>query len=93
MFASLLLACRGRPLAVWVGATAAFTAHVVIAVSVGVALFKILPHHAVDGIIAAVFLAGAIYSFLIRTSKRRPPRSARVIFRGPPRSPQVTSFS
>jgi putative Ca2+/H+ antiporter (TMEM165/GDT1 family) len=61
MFASLVLASRGRPVAVWAGAAAAFTAHVVIAVSVGVALFKILPHQAVDGLVAALFLGGAIY--------------------------------
>jgi putative Ca2+/H+ antiporter (TMEM165/GDT1 family) len=69
MFASLVLASRGRPVAVWAGAAAAFTAHVVIAVSVGVALFKILPHQAVDGLVAALFLGGAIYSFLIRNQE------------------------
>ena len=36
MFASLVLASRGRPLAVWLGAAAAFTLHVMIAVTVGV---------------------------------------------------------
>ncbi|MDQ6784077.1 MAG: TMEM165/GDT1 family protein [Actinomycetota bacterium] len=66
MFASLVLASRGRPLAVWAGAAVAFAVHVVIAVSVGVALFKILPHRVVDGLVAVLFLAGAVYSFLIR---------------------------
>jgi putative Ca2+/H+ antiporter (TMEM165/GDT1 family) len=69
MFASLVLASRGRPLAVWAGAAAAFTVHVVIAVSVGVALFKILPHRAVDGSVAVLFAAGAVYSFLIRNQE------------------------
>jgi putative Ca2+/H+ antiporter (TMEM165/GDT1 family) len=83
MFASLVLASRGRPLAVWAGAAAAFTVHVVIAVSIGVALFKILPHQAVDGLVAALFLAGAIYSFLIRDQEeetadvREPPSAVR----------------
>ena len=72
MFASLVLASQGRPFAVWAGAAAAFTAHVVIAVSVGVALFKILPHQAVDGLVAALFLAGAVYSFLIRNEQEDP---------------------
>jgi Ca2+/H+ antiporter, TMEM165/GDT1 family len=69
MFASLVLASRGRPFAVWAGAAAAFTVHVTIAVSVGVALFKILPHQAVDGLVASLFLAGSIYSFLIRNQE------------------------
>jgi Ca2+/H+ antiporter, TMEM165/GDT1 family len=69
MFASLVLASRGRPLAVWFGACAAFAVHVVIAVSVGVALFQLLPHHVVDGLVAALFLAGAVYSFLIRNQE------------------------
>jgi len=66
MFASLVLASRGRPLAVWVGATLAFLVHVVIAVTVGVALFHLLPRRAVDAVVAAAFLAGAVYSWLIR---------------------------
>jgi len=81
MFASLVMASRGRPLAVWFGAAAAFVVHVVIAVSVGVALFKLLPQRAVDGFVAAMFLASAVYSFLIRNQRDEPgavvdPRSA-----------------
>ena len=66
MFASLVMASRGRPLAVWVGAAAAFAVHVLIAVSVGVALFHFLPRQVVDLIVAATFFGGAIYSFAIR---------------------------
>lgn len=69
MFASLVMASRGRPVAVWVGAAAAFTVHVVIAVSVGVALFHLLPHRIVEGVVAAAFFAGAIYSFAIRNQQ------------------------
>ena len=36
MFASLLLSTRGRPVQVWLGAAAAFTVHVAIAVLRGV---------------------------------------------------------
>lgn len=66
MFASLLLSARGRPLAVWAGAALAFTVHIVIAVSVGVAVFKLLPHRAVDALVAAMFLGGAMYAYLSR---------------------------
>jgi Ca2+/H+ antiporter, TMEM165/GDT1 family len=64
MFASLLLASRGRPLAVWFGAALAFIVHVVIAVSIGVGLFHVLPHRAVDGLVAALFAIGAALAFL-----------------------------
>jgi Ca2+/H+ antiporter, TMEM165/GDT1 family len=66
MFASLVMASRGRPVSVWIGAAAAFTLHVVIAVSIGVALFNLLPHRVVDGIVAVLFAAGAVYAFMIR---------------------------
>jgi putative Ca2+/H+ antiporter (TMEM165/GDT1 family) len=60
MFASLVLATRGRPLAVWLGAAGAFTVHVVIATTIGVALFHLVPHRVLDGIVAVLFLAGAV---------------------------------
>ena len=63
MFASLLLASRGRPRSVWLGAAAAFTVHVAIAVTIGVALFKLFPHRAVEAVVALLFAAGAAYSF------------------------------
>ncbi len=66
MFASLILASRGRPFAVWLGAAAAFTVHVVIAVAIGVALFALLPHRVVDVIVAVLFLGGSIYSWRAR---------------------------
>lgn len=59
MFASLVMSTRGRPLSVWVGAAAAFVVHVAIAVTVGVAIFHLLPHRVVDGIVAVMFLVGA----------------------------------
>jgi putative Ca2+/H+ antiporter (TMEM165/GDT1 family) len=59
MFASLVMSTRGRPGAVWLGAAAAFVVHVAIATTVGVALFHILPHRAVEVVVAAMFLAGA----------------------------------
>jgi Ca2+/H+ antiporter, TMEM165/GDT1 family len=64
MFANLLMATRGRPLMVWLGASAAFAVHVVIAVTVGVALFKLVPHRALDIAVALLFLAGAAYAWV-----------------------------
>src|SRR5581483_6065285 len=48
----------------WVGAAAAFTVHVAIAVTVGVAMFHLLPRRAVDGAVAALFLFGAVYALV-----------------------------
>lgn len=59
MFASLVLSTKGRPLMVWLGAAAAFVVHVAIAVSVGIALFTILPHRAVEAVVAVIFFVGA----------------------------------
>ena len=59
MFASLVLSTRGKPFSVWLGAAAAFAVHVAIAVTIGVALFRILPHRAVDAVVAVMFLVGA----------------------------------
>ena len=58
MFASLVMSTRGRPLQVWLGAAAAFAVHVVIAVTIGVALFHLLPHRALEIIVAAMFAIG-----------------------------------
>ncbi|HWE54324.1 MAG TPA: TMEM165/GDT1 family protein [Acidimicrobiales bacterium] len=63
MFASLLLATKGRPRQVWLGAAGAFVVHVAIATTVGVALFHILPRRVLAGLVAAMFLFGAIYAW------------------------------
>ncbi len=60
MFASLVLSTRGRPATVWLGAAAAFAVHVVIAVTIGVALFHLLPHRALEVIVAAMFFTGGV---------------------------------
>jgi putative Ca2+/H+ antiporter (TMEM165/GDT1 family) len=64
MFASLVMATKGRPLTVWLGAAAAFVVHAAIATTVGVGLFHLLPHRVVNGVVAALFLAGAVYAYL-----------------------------
>jgi putative Ca2+/H+ antiporter (TMEM165/GDT1 family) len=63
MFASLLLATRGRPVQVWLGTAAAFVVHVAIAVTAGAALFALLPHRYADVLVAVLFLAAAVYSW------------------------------
>jgi putative Ca2+/H+ antiporter (TMEM165/GDT1 family) len=60
MFASLVMSTRGKPFAVWLGAAAAFVVHVVIAVTLGVALFHLLSHRLVDGVVSMMFLVGAV---------------------------------
>jgi Ca2+/H+ antiporter, TMEM165/GDT1 family len=64
MFASLVMSTRGRPLSVWFGAAGAFVIHVVIATTIGVALFHLLPHQVLDAIVAVMFLAGAALALL-----------------------------
>ena len=63
MFASLVMATKGKPLQVWLGAAAAFVVHVSIAVTVGVALFAVLPKRALDALVAVMFLFGAGYAW------------------------------
>jgi putative Ca2+/H+ antiporter (TMEM165/GDT1 family) len=63
MFASLVMASRGHPFAVWLGAAAAFAVHVVIAVTIGVAIFRILPTRAVEALVTVLFLGGAFLAF------------------------------
>jgi putative Ca2+/H+ antiporter (TMEM165/GDT1 family) len=71
MFASLVLASRGRPLAVWVGTAAAFLVHVLIAVSVGAGLFRLLPDRAVDLVVAVLFGVGAALAFAVKEEDER----------------------
>jgi putative Ca2+/H+ antiporter (TMEM165/GDT1 family) len=61
MVASIVLASRGRALAVWAGAAGAFLIHVVIATTIGVALFHLLPDRVLSAAVAVLFAAGAVY--------------------------------
>ncbi len=62
MLASLVMATRGKPRSVWIGAAAAFFLHVVIATTIGVALFRILPTAVLDVVVAVMFAAGGIFA-------------------------------
>ena len=72
MFANLVMATRGKPLQVWLGAAAAFTVHVAIAVTVGTALFALLPKRAVDGVVASLFLGAAAYAWWLSRGEDAP---------------------
>ena len=63
MFASLVMAARGRPFAVWLGAASAFLIHVVIAVTIGVAVFNLLPRRLLDLLVAVMFGVAALLAF------------------------------
>jgi putative Ca2+/H+ antiporter (TMEM165/GDT1 family) len=63
MFASLLLAARGRVGLVWLGVASAFLVHVAIAVTVGGVLFTLLPHRLVQGVVALMFVLGAVMAY------------------------------
>jgi Ca2+/H+ antiporter, TMEM165/GDT1 family len=71
MFASVVLATRYQALWVWVGAAAAFTVQMAIAVTAG-QLLALLPHQMVDGVAAVLFVAAAVY--LIAVSFQRSQR-------------------
>ena len=58
LFASLVLGTRHRPLLVWVGASAAFVVHSVLAVLAG-GLLTLLPHVWLSLIVAVLFAFGA----------------------------------
>jgi len=71
MFASLVLSTKASPRAVWLGAAAAFVVHVAIAVTIGVALFRLLPTRALDAVVALMFIAGAVLAFREGVRDRR----------------------
>jgi len=60
MFASLLLATRYRASWVWTGAAAAFAVQMGIAVSAG-QLLTLLPHRALEWVVAALFAGAGAY--------------------------------
>jgi Ca2+/H+ antiporter, TMEM165/GDT1 family len=96
MFASLVMSTKGKPAAVWLGAAAAFAVHVAIAVSVGAAIFAVLPHRAVDAVVAVLFLAGAGLAIReARNARRHTEREERLaeVGAGHHRRTLVTAFA
>ena len=70
MFASLIMATTGRPRSVWLGAAGAFLVHVVIATTIGVAIFHLFPHRAVEAVVAVLFALGAAYALWERAKEQ-----------------------
>jgi Ca2+/H+ antiporter, TMEM165/GDT1 family len=68
--AVILLSSRFRPLAVGIGAAIAMLVNSAVAVGAG-RLLELLPHRAVDAVVAGVFLAGALYLLLVRQRTER----------------------
>ena len=64
MFVSLVMATRGKPFSVWLGSACAFLLHVVIAVSIGVGLFQILPSRVKDLMVGFLFAVSAVAAFV-----------------------------
>jgi putative Ca2+/H+ antiporter (TMEM165/GDT1 family) len=75
MFAALVLAARARPVATWLGAAAAFTVHVVLATTIGVLAFRLLPPRVLDAATAVVFLAGSVIATRAARGARGTPGS------------------
>jgi putative Ca2+/H+ antiporter (TMEM165/GDT1 family) len=71
MVASLVLGAWFRPAWVWLGAAAAFTVHMAIAVTAG-QLLALLPERVVAAVAAGLFVAGSAYLWL--TSLRPQPQ-------------------
>src|SRR4051794_17927770 len=84
--ATLVLATRYRPLAVWVGVGLAFAVQTLVAVTLGRAV-SALPHRPVSAVAAALFLVGGI--ILLRGAARADAEEAEAEaeFEGKARSP------
>jgi Ca2+/H+ antiporter, TMEM165/GDT1 family len=78
--ASLILGTRYRPGQVFTGVAAAFTVHVVLAVCAG-SLLMLLPHRVMQGVVAALFAAGAV--LMLRRHEEDDQRGPAVEPRGP----------
>jgi Ca2+/H+ antiporter, TMEM165/GDT1 family len=68
MIATIVLASRHRPLPVFIGAASAMVVNSAVAVGAG-RLLELLPHRAVEGVVAALFAAGALYLLVTREVK------------------------
>jgi Ca2+/H+ antiporter, TMEM165/GDT1 family len=75
LFASLVMGTRYRRLPVWTGAAAGFAVHVGIAIAAG-QLLTLLPHRALESVIATLFLAGAGYLLVSSLRADRNPQDA-----------------
>ena len=64
MIATIVMASRYRPWAVWSGAAVGMVVNSAVAVGAG-RLLELLPHRVVEGVVSALFGAGALYLLLV----------------------------
>jgi len=89
LVATLIMGTRYRPLAVWVGAAAAFAVHVAIAAAVGGA-FALLPRRLVQGVVAGVLAVGAAI-LLLRPEQPEEAEGEELAARVPPSDRRVAA--
>ncbi|MHA3704423.1 TMEM165/GDT1 family protein [Jatrophihabitans sp. YIM 134969] len=87
MFASLVLGSRFKPGWVFLGIASAFVVHVTIAVTAG-SLLRLAPRTVVESIVAALFLAGAVYLWVTRHADEEEEGEQEVERSEPTRSPR-----
>jgi Ca2+/H+ antiporter, TMEM165/GDT1 family len=92
MFASVVMSTKGKPLAVWLGASAAFIVHVIIAVTLGSLFVTFLPHRLVQAIVAVLFLVGAFFAFRDEEEEEEAEAEAVVARESSHRRTVVTAF-
>jgi len=64
MIATIVMSSRHRPLPVFIGAAVAMVVNSAVAVAAG-RLLELLPHRVVEGVVATLFAAGAVYLLLV----------------------------
>jgi Ca2+/H+ antiporter, TMEM165/GDT1 family len=93
MIATVVLVARfRRPLLVWLGAVAAFTIHVTVAVAAGSAI-GLLPDAVVGSVVAAMFAIGAIVLFRSARSGGEAIEGEEPVLATTPRAALVGSFA
>lgn len=93
MIATVVLVARfRRPLLVWMGAVAAFTIHVTVAVAAGSAI-GLLPDAVVGSVVAAMFAIGAIVLFRSARSGDPAVGNDEALVSSTPRAALVGSFA
>ena len=92
MIATVVLVARyRRPLWVWLGAVAAFSVHVIVAVAAG-GLLSLLPDPVVDAVVATMFGVGAIVLLRAARNGEEGPAAADLAPTATPRAAVIGSF-
>jgi Ca2+/H+ antiporter, TMEM165/GDT1 family len=86
MIANIVMGGRGRPLPVWIGASVAFAFHAALAVLAG-RFLELLPHRALEIVIAVIFGAGALYLLLVPERAEEERGATEAARRGPASRP------